>query len=333
MRSRWTMGHGWMRCAALMVTAGGDATVTITYLLPAGQAPIVLTYPLAANSRRTIWFDQDPGLGATDVSAKIDSTLPIFAERSMYLSDPSTPGKPFSGGTSGAGIAAPATQWFIAEGATGAFFDLYILIGNPSTQDANVTVTYLLPDGTSFDKAYPVAAQSRLTISVDGEDPRLAGTSVSAVVTSTNSIPVVVERAMWWPSPNWYEGSLTAATTESGPRWALAGGFVDSSRPENETYLLVANPSDTAANVTFGLVGMLDASTATCQKTVKVEAHSRCMTGIKGLCDTLANVGAVTVGGTVTSDGPAIVVERSTYWSTADQFWAAGASTLLTQIP
>ena len=39
------------------------------------------------------------------------------------------------------------------------------------------------------------------------------------------------------------------------------------------------------------------------------------------------------VAGTIESDGPPIVVERSTYWSTADQFWAAGASTLLTPLP
>ncbi len=312
-----------------------DAMVTITYLLPAGQAPIVLTYQVAANSRRTIWVDQEPGLGATDVSAKIDSTLPIFAERSMYLS---TPNQPFAGGTSGAGIAVPATQWFVAEGATGGFFDLFYLIGNPSTQDASVTVSYLLPDGTTFDKVYPVAAQSRLTIGVDGEDPRLAGTSVSARITSTNSVPIVVERSMWWPSPNWYEGSLTAATTDTSGAWALAGGYVDAVHPEDDTYLLVANPSATATNVRFQLVGLLPGllrpgeSSPRCDQTVQVAAQSRYTTGIKALCGGVFSLLGVSVGGTITSDAANIVIERSTYWSTPDQFWAAGASTLLTKL-
>ena len=39
------------------------------------------------------------------------------------------------------------------------------------------------------------------------------------------------------------------------------------------------------------------------------------------------------IGGTIESDGPPIVVERSTYWSADGQFWAAGASALLTRLP
>jgi hypothetical protein len=199
-------------------------------------------------------------------------------------------------------------------------------------------VTYLLPDGTSFDKTYLVATQSRLTISVDGEDPRLAGTSVSAVVASTNAVPIVVERAMWWPSPNWYEGSLTAATTGTGQRWALAGAYVSAAFPEDETYVLVANPSDTNATITFALSGLApgNAGTAvTCQKTQTVAAHSRFTSGIKALCPGLIAAPAVdlVVAGTVESDGPGIVVERATYWSTSTQFWGAGGSTLLTKIP
>lgn len=152
------------------------ANVTITYLLPGGQAPIVRGYQVAAKSRLTIRVDDEPGLQAADVSAQIVSDLPIFAERSMYLS---TPSQAFAGGTVGAGIPTPATRWFIAEGATGGFFDLYVLIGNPSLQAANVAVRYLLPGGTSVDKTYLVAAQSRLTLSVASEDPLLAATAVS----------------------------------------------------------------------------------------------------------------------------------------------------------
>ena len=72
-----------------------------------------------------------------------------------------------------------------------------------------------------------------------------------------------------------------------------------------------------------------------CRVTVAVPARGRYTTGVKGLCPALgANLpSAAVVAGTIASDGPPIVVERSTYWSTADQFWAAGASTLLTPLP
>lgn len=313
------------------------ATVTITYLLPAGQPPIVRDYVVAAHSRRTIYVDQEPGLDATDVSAQMVSDVPILAERSMYFS---TPDQPFAGGTGGAGLPQPATSWFVAEGATGSFFDTYILIGNPSAQDAAVTVTYLLEGGVSFDKQYVVAKQSRLTISVKGEDPRLASTSVSSVVKSTNAVPIVVERAMWWPSPNWYEGHLTAATTETATTWAMADGVFGPSL-DAHTYLLVANPTDTLAHVTFALHGTMTfngtSTTApvTCDTTIDVAPHSRYTADATVLCqlDGVLSYLQVSLGGLVTSSGPGIVVERSTYRSAGTQFWASGESTALTKVP
>jgi hypothetical protein len=314
-----------------------DAAVTITYLRPAPQAPVVVPYTVPANSRRTIYVDQVPELAATDVSARIDADRPIFAERALYRS---RPGVPFAAGTNGAGLTAPALQWFVAEGATGTFFDLFILIGNPSAQAAAVTVTWLLPDGASFDKIYEVAPQARLTISVDGEDVRLAATSVGATVRSTNSVPIVVERAMWWPSPDWYEGSLTAATTDTAQRWALAGGLIGAA-PEFETYLLVTNPGDTAANVTIDIgQNGLPGSPALpnvfgCRVVVPVAARGRFGSGLKSLCPSasLSSLFPTRVAGTIESDGPGIVVERATYWSTPGEFWAAGATTLLTKLP
>jgi hypothetical protein len=330
--------HGAFDLFYLLQNPGATtATATITYLRPTPHAPIVRAYTLLPNSRRTIYVDQEPGLDATDVSARIDATGPIFAERAMYMTSGS---QPFGGGTGSAGITAPALQWFIAEGATGAFFDLFILIGNPSTDPATVAISYLLPNGSTVEKTYQVPAESRRTIGVKGEDPLLAATAVSATITSTNSVPIVVERAMWWPSPSWYEGTVTAATTASAVRWGLAGGFVDA-RPDTETYLLIANPGTTAANVTIdvGEDGRSPDPTfpnlRACRVTVPVPARGRYTTGVKALCPAMAaNVTfPVIVAGTVTSDGPPIVVERSTYWSTTDQFWAAGASTLLTPLP
>ena len=53
----------------------------------------------------------------------------------MYLS---RPGQPFAAGHDSAGVTAPATNWFFAEGATGGFFDLFILLANPEQPDAAV---------------------------------------------------------------------------------------------------------------------------------------------------------------------------------------------------
>jgi hypothetical protein len=317
--------------------SGEAATATVTYLRPAPLPPIVRAYALLPNSRLTIWVDQEADLSATDVSAQIVADRPILAERSMYMS---TPGQPFAGGTASAGIVAPATQWFVAEGATGAFFDLYLLVGNPSSDAADVTVTYLLPDGTSIARAHQVAAQSRLTISVKGEDARLAATAVSASIASTDGTPIVVERSMWWPSPHWYEGAVTAGTTAAARRWALAGGYLDRRRPDTQTYLLVANPNSTPANVTFdlGLWGRAPQSVVptseACRVTVPVPGHGRYTIALADACPfSTSTPGPMHIAGTIESDGPSIVVERSTYWSAGGQFWAAGASTVLTPLP
>ena len=44
---------------------------------------------------------------------------------------------PSRSGTDSMGVPAAATSWFLAEGATGAFFDLYVLIANPGARDAD----------------------------------------------------------------------------------------------------------------------------------------------------------------------------------------------------
>lgn len=306
-----------------------DVTATVRYFRPTPHPMVRRTYVVPAHSRRTVWIDEEPGLEATDVSMSIEATAPILAERAQYLS---TLEGPFVAGHDGAGLPSLATEWFVAEGATGSFFDLYVLVGNPGTTDASLRLTYLLPDGTSFEKPYIAAAESRLTIGVDGEDARLAATAVSIVVRSVNDVPIIVERALWWPSPAWYEGSLSAATTVKGRRWAMASGPIGSAgSAQVATYLLIANPEPIAGNVTLDFFDG-DSTTPRCTKTVAIPAQSRTTFGLADECGTSLQ-GVSQIAGTVTSDGPAIVVERSTYTSSPTRFWTTGSSAGLTLLP
>ena len=70
-----------------------------------------------------------PELASTDVSGVVTATQPIVVERAMYLN---RPGQPFAAGHGSAGVTTPATSWFLAEGATGSFFELFVLIENPT---------------------------------------------------------------------------------------------------------------------------------------------------------------------------------------------------------
>ena len=70
---------------------------------------------------------------------------------------------------------------------------------------------------------FDVPALGRLTIPVEQVDPALAATTMSMTVTSTNGVPVVVERSMWWPARR-LEGHATLATNTTGTAWAVADG-------------------------------------------------------------------------------------------------------------
>ena len=78
-------------------------------------------------------------------------------------------GQVFAAGHASAGVTAAATSWFLAEGATGDFFDMFVLLANPTTTAADVEIRYLLTTGEVLTKSYTVAPESRRTIYVDGE--------------------------------------------------------------------------------------------------------------------------------------------------------------------
>jgi hypothetical protein len=308
------------------------ASVRVRYLLPVG-VPLEKTYTLAPSSRSNIWVNEEnfPGVGralaSTAVSAAIEvlSGPPIIAERAMYLN---AHGQTFSAGHESAGITAPALNWFLAEGATGTYFDEFVLIANPSPQNALVEASFLLPDGTVHTKQYTVSAQSRFNIWVDEEEipglgKVLANTAVSTTIASLNAVPIVVERAMWWPgsSPTWNEAHNSAGATATGTRWALAEG--EHGGPYNaQTYILVANTSAQAASVQVRLL-LADRELA---RTFSVAPRSRFNVDVGA---EFPGAQGKRFGALVESLGAApaqIVVERAMYADANGVRWAAGTN-------
>jgi hypothetical protein len=222
-----------------------DASVTLTHLLEGGAAPVVQTVNVPGASRRTFNINEVPGLAEAALSTVITSTVPVVAERAMYLNG----AQPLIAGTAGRGATALSTTWSLAEGATG-FFHTYLLLGNPNAGEATVTVRYQLPDGTTFDKDYPVPGQSRRTVDVNFEDVRLESTAVGMLITST--LPIVSERAMWWGEP-FVEGSVAIGSTTTGTAWAIGEGGEGGTLTES-TFVLVANASSNVGTIRFTVV-------------------------------------------------------------------------------
>ena len=94
------------------------------------------------------------------MSAQIVATAPIMVERAMYLTGS---GRTFNAGHESAGVTEPALQWFLAEGATGPYFDLFMLLANPARTPSQVTATFLKPDGSTVVKAYTLSRRAAPT--------------------------------------------------------------------------------------------------------------------------------------------------------------------------
>ena len=95
-------------------------------------------------------------------------------------------------------------------------------------------------------------------MNVATEDAALANVAVATEVTS--NIPVISERAMYWPGPfsSWFEAHNSFGVNGVATRWGLAEGRVGNPAgtppglvPNFETYILLANPGATAAAVTI----------------------------------------------------------------------------------
>ena len=111
-----------------------------------------------------------------------------------------------SWGTCSIGTTTPATRWCLAEGCTDGGMDTWILVANPGTTAAKVSLAL------DTDKGQQVpAALQRITVPAGCRisfrlNDYLTTYDVSTVVTS--DVPVVAERAMYGPDRVWADDSV-----------------------------------------------------------------------------------------------------------------------------
>jgi type 1 glutamine amidotransferase len=299
--------------------------------------PISRHYTVGAHQRLTVNADAIPGLEAADIAGEFHSSngTPIIVERAMYLS---RDGELWSAGVNATGATALSTSWFMAEGATGAFFDTFVQVANPSTSAARIRLTFQLPFGAPpVVRDFDVPALGRRTIPVEQVDPALAATSMSISLASLNGVPVVAERSMWWPGSAWYEGHATLATTATGTAWAVADG--QTGGPDNAlTYILVASgASPTSDSLRLLLVRdngppieriYPDALTPNGRLTLDLGSAFPDVVGER--------VGVIVESMGQSSSGPVtpmpIVVERAMYNDVGGVFWSAGSNIVATRL-
>jgi hypothetical protein len=178
-------------------------------MLETGQT-IDKTYGVPADERSTVFVPAEVGEGQ-DVSVYLFSTSPFLAERPMYFSYAGMMDWGWTGGHCVIGATKTATDWYFAEGHTGAGFEEWLCIQNPGTEKAAVTITYNPEGGAApITRVHEVAADSRFTIPVNVDAG--TGLTLSAEVTSTH--PVTCERPMYFDyGPGWTGGHCVVGFT------------------------------------------------------------------------------------------------------------------------
>jgi subtilisin-like proprotein convertase family protein len=301
-----------------------DAHATVRFLLEGGGS-VDRAVTIAAHKRVTIYAADVPELTNRNFGMAVNADIGITAERAMYF--PHGQGRIFEGGHDSAGVNAARTRWILAEGATGPFFECFILISNPSMTEAHVRLKYLLPSGEPQRHDVVVPPLGRVTVNVERDGPALANAAVSTVLTS--DVGIIVERSMYWPdiSIGWREAHNSPAVGDTALRWGVSDIRVGGPR-DYQTFILLANPGDFPAEVQ---VRLMTPGAALLTQTYTLPPTSR--TNVVP-----SDFGAGVTAGTYSAEVQVlnyqgIVVEKAMYWNAGDEIWAAGTGVVATVLP
>jgi hypothetical protein len=299
-----------------------DVAVTCNFLKGDGTTQQVdMTVP--ANSRGTLNVQNVLGTGddlAHDFSTIVNSTGPILAERPMYFDY-----QGIQGGSDVIGATQPGTTFYFAEGTTRPGFTSYFAVANTSsTTSANVTAHFYRGDGTTQDVPMEVPPNTRSTLRVndvlgEGNDPAY---DFGAKVESTNGVPILVERPMYFDYlGQWDGGTDVIGASSPGTTFYFAEG---TTRPGFHSYFALANyeSQDATAKLTY-----YRGNGAAETQDITIPASSRQTINVNNILGE-GNDPAYDFGAKVEStNGVPFLVERPMYFSYQGQ-WDGGTDVI-----
>jgi hypothetical protein len=153
--------------------------------------------------------EEDVRLHNAAVSTVVMSDQPIIAGRSMYWLGAAVP---WGEGHNSFGVVDAGLHWGLAEGRAGGSlnFHTYILLANPQSAAATVTVSFLREQGPPVVKSYTVPT-SRFNIDTSNVT-ELQDESFGVDIQVTNAVPIIVERSVYWDSNGYLFSGGTNAT-------------------------------------------------------------------------------------------------------------------------
>ncbi|WP_287155559.1 hypothetical protein, partial [Candidatus Solincola tengchongensis] len=115
-------------------------------------------------------------------------------------------------------------SWYLAEGCTlGDNFDTFVLVQNPGTEDAEITMTFQLTQGTAPHFYFVLGPGQRRSVWLD-KLPGLENAEVSTKVTSLRGNWVVAERAVYFNFFGKQGGHDSIGALTPAMEWYLAEG-------------------------------------------------------------------------------------------------------------
>ncbi len=289
-----------------------DSSVVVTfYLEGAPEAERFVTVP--AKSRRTVVADSVVGEGkAVAVSVAARSGPGVLLERPMYFAgDPGT-GASLADGHNALGVASPRSEWYFAEGYTGAGFVEYLTLLNPSGEGTSQAQLDFSFNGGLPPLSVPVSipARSRATVNVNSVVG--GGKEVSTKVSLTSGPGVIAERSQYFVADpalgaQVRGGHAKPGASSPGHDFFFAEGFTRSDFVE---YLTFQNPSSSPSEATVRYD--FNAGIPSQTKTYTIPANSRFTVRVN---DEVGPDREVSTKVSVPQDMPALVVERPMYFS------------------
>ncbi|HWE63557.1 MAG TPA: hypothetical protein VHB98_17730, partial [Chloroflexota bacterium] len=146
---------------------------------------------------------------SSGIATIVTSNVPVFVERPLYFGSPNGAA---AGGSDVFGRNGGGVSWLFPEGNTGGSFREFLLLENPSLETATVRVRFYQPTGQTVDYTVTVPARSRATIDVLRDLPALTPGQQSALVTSTNGVPIIAEQSIY--SDNFSKGDGAAGIAQ-----------------------------------------------------------------------------------------------------------------------
>lgn len=285
---------------------------------------------IGPNQRKTLFIDEIAGT-AKELSLKLESDQPFFAERPMYFQNyPSASAAAYNrpnisalsginGGHLGVAAVAPGADWYFAEGYTGEGFEAYFTIQNPQAAVSNVQITYYLAGGGVQTKNLTIAASQRRTVVIhDPNDPGGLGTgqAFSAKVSTTNGQNIIVERVMYFRYTSDFDlgrgslaatgGTATLGANAPATNWSFAEGFTGAGFDQ---FVTIQNPGAAgSATLTYFIEG--EGSQV---KTIALQANSRTTVAVHNASDP-GGIGRGKANSLQVSSTVPVVVERPMYF-------------------